>query len=78
MVTHTNYINLCAYQVPGDRVLLVQGTTESDIDVPPHAQEDPDVFESWIMDLANEHGITVVMDIDGEFIRLADWIHRGI
>jgi hypothetical protein len=30
------------------------------------------------MDLANEHGITVVMDIDGEFIRLADWIHRGI
>jgi hypothetical protein len=74
----TSYINLQAYQVPGERVLVVTPASRFDVDVPEDAQEDPDTFEAWTLELAREHGITDVKDIDGTYATLSEWTQHGV
>jgi hypothetical protein len=72
----TCYIDLCAYQARGDRVLIVNGDQQRDFPVTDLAQQDPDAFEVFVMELAEHNGIEHVMDTDGDIVTLACWLDR--
>lgn len=73
----TKYIDLTGFSPPQEVLVTFIDGVETSHDIPEAAQDDPDEFTLFLLQLAERTGATHVLD-DGELVTLDDFTRHGV